>query len=64
MNAPLLDWEPLHGADADGLVTERCRVPAGWLVRTYASALMGAPAVALAFVPDRDGVWDDGWLPE
>lgn len=61
MSTPLLEWEPLQDVDAGCFITERCRVPDGWLVRTSASALMGAPAVALAFVPDSECRWDADW---
>ncbi|HEY4582366.1 MAG TPA: hypothetical protein VIG88_05815 [Lysobacter sp.] len=63
MKAPLLEWEPLLDDDT-GLSTERCRVPGGWLVRSSAPAALGAPAVALAFVPDRHGAWTADWHPD
>jgi len=57
----MLDWERLiELGDVDGFVTERARVPGGWLVRTSTrEAAVGSCSVAMGFVPDEDGRWDE-----
>ena len=59
-----LFWERLIDSDdfqsSAGLITERARVPGGWLVRSVARA--GAAetgALALTFVPDECSEWQD-----
>src|SRR5690606_22626688 len=51
-----LEWERLGNEGSDpALVTERARVFGGWLVRVGTSPA----SMALAFVPDGEGRWDD-----
>ncbi len=57
-----LGWELIEGLvavgpDGDGKehrqVTHRCRVPGGWMVKTYVTHHVG-----LTFVPDPDHTWE------
>jgi hypothetical protein len=45
--------------DMDLLITDRLKVPGGWIVRSFVQNNLGAPAVALAqtFVPDAGQEW-------
>jgi hypothetical protein len=62
---PALNWEMLHTTrDVSGLLhseylTERARVPGGWLVL---SQFKVGSAHGLVFLPDPDHTWDGGTL--
>lgn len=63
---PVLKWETLQTTrEADGLLnskymTERAKVPGGWLV---ISQFHVGGAHGLAFLPDPRHEWDGGSLP-
>lgn len=64
-NKPVLRWETLNTArEEDGVLnskylTERAKVPGGWLVL---SQFHIGGAHGLAFVPDPSHTWDGGSL--
>lgn len=63
---PVLNWELLHTKrDEDGFLdskymTERAKVPGGWLV---ISQFKIGSAHGLVFLPDPNHEWDGGSLP-
>jgi len=65
-DGPVLKWETLKTTrEEDGLLdskylTERAKVPGGWLV---VSQFHIGGAHGLAFVPDSKHEWDGGSLP-
>lgn len=55
-----LKWELLDEDAANGIRTERVRVPDGWLVRCYTGKSMaGVSSASLTFVPDPLARWDE-----
>lgn len=53
----LLEWNTVTDvSEVSDYLTERAKVPGGWLVRTYGVRTEG---VALTFVPDANHDWQD-----
>jgi hypothetical protein len=65
-SGPVLKWETLNTVrEEDGVLdsrylTERARIPGGWLVL---SQFHIGGAHGLTFVPDPGHIWDGGSLP-
>ena len=65
-NKPVLRWENLntvreeHGVLDSKYLTERAKIPGGWLVL---SQFHIGGAHGLTFVPDPNHTWDGGSLP-
>jgi hypothetical protein len=63
---PVLNWETLSTKrEEDGILnstylTERAKVPGGWLVM---SQFYVGSAHGLVFLPDANHLWDGGSLP-
>jgi len=64
MADPEMEWEEMewdHSEDAlPQVVTERTKVPGGWLIRSYVVSYEHKPCggVGLTFVPDTLYRWD------
>lgn len=63
MNNSTLSWEALKDTE-QGILTQRSKIPEGWLVRIlYTANEAGSTGASITFVPDPGHKWDGGSLP-